>query len=292
MTFEIRGYEIIQDNRLPDGDIQELLWPYVGHAKTTEDVEKARSVVEKYFQEQGYVRTMVSIPQQSLDDGIVRLDVIETKIARVKVTGNRYYTKEMLMRELPSIAPGQVLKVEDVERDFGKLSRNPNIKVKMGLAPSRKAGEDTIELKIEDELPLNGSIKLDNRSSHSTSDLRLDAMVRYDNLWQKKHSISLKAQISPENTDEVRVISSSYVMPGFAEVPDLFVFYAVWSDSEAATGGELNVVGKGNIFGARYVRPLPGLPGGKRFAHNLTLGVDYKDFDEQIKFSNGAMIRL
>lgn len=289
MTFEIRGYEIIQDNRVPDGDIQELLWPYVGYAKTTEDVEKARSVVEKYFQEQGYVRTMVSIPQQSLDDGIVRLDVIETKIARVKVTGNRYYTKKMLLQELPSIAPGQVMRVKDVKKDFGQLARNPNLKVKLGLLPSRKSGEDTIELKVEDQLPLHGEVKLDNRSSHDTSNLRLSAMVRYDNLWQKNHSVSLQAQVSPEETDEVRVISGSYVMPGFADVSDLFVFYAVWSDSKTATGGELNVVGKGNIFGARYIRPLPGLPGEKRFAHNLTFGVDYKNFDEQINFSDGGV---
>lgn len=285
MTFEIRGYEITQNELLPDGDIQELLWPYIGYAKTAEDVEEARTAVEKYFQQQGYLRTMVSIPQQTLESRIVRLEVVETKITRVKVTGNRYYTKKMLLRELPSIAPGQVMRIEDVKRDFGQLSRNPNLKVKLGLLPSRKSGEDTIELKVEDQLPLHGEVKLDNRSSHDTSNLRLSAMVRYDNLWQKNHSVSLQTQLSPEKTDEVRVISGSYVMPRTLDPSQLFVFYAVWSDSLSETGGDINVIGKGNIYGFRYVRPLSGY---RDYAHNLTFGVDYKDFDETVDFSDGS----
>ena len=285
MTFEIRGYEIVQNDRIPDGDIQELLWPYIGYAKSTEEIEQARAEVEKYFQQQGFIRTMVSIPQQTLDSGIVRLDVVETKIARVKVTGNRFYTKEMLLHELPSIAPGQVMQVSRVKEDFGRLARNPNLKVKLGLVPSRKNGEDTIELKVEDQLPLHGKVELNNRSSHDTSSLRLSAMVRYDNLWQKNHSASLQAQVSPENTDEVRVISGSYVMPRALDPSQLLVFYAVWSDSQTATGGDINVIGKGNIYGARYVRPLTGY---KDYAHNLTFGIDYKNFDETIDFSAGS----
>ena len=39
--------------------------------------------------------------------------------------------------------------------------------------------------------------------------------------------------------------------------------------------------GEGNLFGLRYVIPLP--PNGT-FNHNLTLGLDYKDFDETLGF--------
>jgi len=285
MTFEIRGYEITQNELIPDGDIQELLWPYIGHTRTTEDVEKARAEVEKYFQQQGYLRVMVNIPEQTLESGIVRLEVLDSKVGRVQVTGNRYYTKEMLLRELPSITPGQVLNVADINNDFGKIARNPNLKIKLGLVPGRKPGEDTVQLEVEDKLPLHGRIELNNHASHDTSNLRLSGMIRYDNLWQKNHSISLQAQTSPENTDEVQVVSSSYVMPSSWDPEQLFVFYAVWSNSESSTGGDINVVGKGNILGARYIQPLSGT---KNYAHNLTIGVDYKKFDETVDFSDGS----
>ena len=283
--FAIRGYQIDGNDLVPDGDIQELLWPYIGYEKTAEDVGKARAEVEKYLQKQGFVRAMVSIPEQNVEDGIVRLEIIKTVVGRVQVTGNRYYTKEMLMRELPSIAPGQVLKVSRINEDFGQLARDPNLKVKLELTPSKKPGEDTIRLQVEDQLPLHGKLELNNKSSHSTSDLRLSGMVRYDNLWQKRHSVSIQGQISPENTEEVRVLSGSYVMPRESDPSQLFVFYGVWSDSETAATGDIDVIGKGNIYGLRYVRPLPKY---RDYAHNLTLGVDYKDFDETIDFSDGS----
>ena len=48
-----------------------------------------------------------------------------------------------------------------------------------------------------------------------------------------------------------------------------------------AGAGTLGVIGSGVISGARYIMPLPGFDG---VYHSLSLGADYKDFDEQIGF--------
>jgi hemolysin activation/secretion protein len=55
--------------------------------------------------------------------------------------------------------------------------------------------------------------------------------------------------------------------------------YGVHSESNVAAVNTLNVLGKGNILGLRYIRPLPSL---ENFYHTLTLGVDYKDFDQSV----------
>jgi hemolysin activation/secretion protein len=61
------------------------------------------------------------------------------------------------------------------------------------------------------------------------------------------------------------------------------VLYGVHSASNT-TAKEFNVAGKGDIVGARYLLPLPGL---EDYSHNLTAGVDYKKFDETtINFAN------
>jgi hemolysin activation/secretion protein len=61
----------------------------------------------------------------------------------------------------------------------------------------------------------------------------------------------------------------------------LIALYAVWADSDTAFGEGFEVIGKGQIFGFRYIKPLPSLDS---FSHNLTMGVDYKDFDEDVNF--------
>jgi hemolysin activation/secretion protein len=49
-----------------------------------------------------------------------------------------------------------------------------------------------------------------------------------------------------------------------------------------ATVGTLSVLGKGKIFGVRAIRPLEGVG---PYYHNVTLGVDGKHFDEDIRLT-------
>jgi hemolysin activation/secretion protein len=104
-------------------------------------------------------------------------------------------------------------------------------------------------------------------------------MLRYDNLWQKEHSIVMQYQTSPEDTNEVRLITGSYGLPSFLNDDHLIMLYALWSDSDTATVGDISVIGKGNIFGMRYMMPLTPLDS---YFHDLILGIDYKDFDDEI----------
>jgi hemolysin activation/secretion protein len=121
-------------------------------------------------------------------------------------------------------------------------------------------------------------VELNDRYSGDTSRTRLNAMLRYDNLWQREHSLTLNAQTAPEQPEESKVLSASYLfrMPGS---DDLMALYAVRSRSDVAAVGDLSVIGDGNIYGARYILPLRGR---EDFFHSLTLGVDRKDFLESV----------
>ena len=280
-AFEISAFEVEGNTLFPEAKIRTALEEFTGPRKTAEDVEKARDALESFYHKEGYPTVLVNIPEQTVEEGIVRLRVIESKIRRVKVTGNRYFTMEKILRELPSFRPGEILYVPKVEAELNMINRNPDFKVAPVLMPGREPGAVDVELKVKDRLPLHLSLVLNNRSTQDTTDLRLNAMIRYDNLWQKEHSISLQYQTSPEDRDEVQVAAGSYVFPAPWKDDHLVALYGIWSDSDTAFGEGFEVVGKGNIFGARYIMPLPSY---KLYTHNLTLGLDYKDFDETTGF--------
>jgi len=272
-AFEISAFEVEGNTLLLEAEIQSSLAGFAGPSKTAEDVETARDALEGLYHKKGYPTVLVNIPEQTVEEGVVRLRVLESKIRRVKVTGNRYFTMDKILRELPSFRPGEILYVPKVEAELNKVNRNPDFKVAPVLMPGKEAGAIDVELKVKDRLPLHGSVELNNRSSHDTTDLRLNAMIRYDNLWQKEHSISFQYQTSPEDKDEVQVAAGSYVLPAPWKDDHLVALYGIWSDSDTAFGEGFDVVGKGNIFGARYVMPLPSY---KLYTHNVTLGLDYK----------------
>ena len=131
---------------------------------------------------------------------------------------------------------------------------------------------------MDDKLPLHASLELNNHYTANTTHTRLSGMVRYDNLWQRNHSLTLNAQVSPEKTSESKVFSASYLFP----VPKSGVMvaaYFIHSASDVAAVGDINVLGNGNIYGLRAIIPFRARP---NYFHSFTVGVDRKDFGETV----------
>ncbi len=280
--FDIRGFEITGNTLFSTERLQHVVMPFTGSGKTATDVEQARDALEKLYHEAGYPTVMVNIPEQTLTDNIIKLQVIESRIGNVKITGNRYFTMEKVMAKLPSFTPGGMLYLPKVQEEIGRLNRSQDIKVEPVISPGKEVGTIDVELKVEDRLPLHGYVELNNRSSHDTTELRLNSMIRYDNLWQKEHSIALQYQTSPQAFSEVQVIGLSYVLPSPWSDDHLVALYGIWTDSDTAFGEGFTVVGSGEIFGLRYVVPLPPH---RLYNHTLTVGVDYKHFREDVGFA-------
>ncbi|MDA8091389.1 MAG: BamA/TamA family outer membrane protein [Nitrospiraceae bacterium] len=281
--FKIKGYEITGNTIFPADKLRETAAPFTGTGKTASDVEKARDAIEKLFHDAGYPAVMVNIPEQTLKDGIVKLEVIESRIGKVEVTGNRFFTSEGLLRELPALAPGQILYWPDVKDQIDRLNRNQDVKIEPVMTPGDKMGVVDVELKTDDRLPLHGYLEINNRNSPETKPLRLNAMVRYDNLWQRSNSIAFQLQTDPQDLHETGALGISYSLPSPLNKDHELVVYSVWSNSNVAFGEGFTVVGKGYEAGMRYAIPLPPH---KLYSHNITLGVDYKHFN-QVTGSSG-----
>ena len=274
-TFPVAAFLVEGNTILSPDDIQHALEGMVGPGKKPSDIETARSSLEKLYHLKGYPTVLVSIPQQSVKGGIIRLDVTESKIAHVKTAGNRYVTSEKLMQSLPSLKPGNILYAPEVEKEFAKANQDPDMKVTPSLSVGSEPGTVDVTLNVKDQLPLHASLELSNLASPNTTDLRLNAVIHYDNLWQQGHSLSLQYQTSPEDPSEVEVGAAAYMMPAPWNQNHLILLSGIWSDSNTAFGEGFSTVGKGHQFGLRYVLPLPS---SAMFAQNVILGVDYKDF--------------
>lgn len=286
LTFEIKSFDISGNTIFSSEKLQPLLKPYTGSTKTAEDVEAARKAVEKHYQQQGYPTVLVNIPEQRVASGMIRLEVIESTIRRVRVTGNRYYTMEKILTMAPSLAPGTVLFLPRLQADLIRLNRYPDLKVAPTLSPGKEPGTIDVELKVVDKLPFHGSLELNNRNTHTTKDLRLNAFLKYDNLWQRDHSATLQFQTSPEDTSEVQAYAGSYVMEPLWSNDQVLAVYGVYSNSDSAFGEGFRTTGKGFIVGFRDVLPLGG--GGSHYYHSFTFGLDYKEFKERLGFDDPA----
>lgn len=276
--FDVMEYRVEGNSVLPAVAVERVLYPHLGQGRNIEDVEKARADLERSYREAGYPTVLVDIPEQDVSASVVRLRVTEGRVDKVRVIGARYYSQGRILEKFPALTQGKVLYLPDVQKGLAEVNRSAGRRVTPILRPGKTPGTVEIDFRVDDTLPLHAALELNNRYSANTSQLRLSGMVRYDNLWQKEHGLTLQYQTSPENTNEVSVLSISYLLP-VANSTNMLALYAVRSRSEVAAVGDIQVLGDGDIYGARAILPLPQQG---RYFHSLSLGVDYKDFKETV----------
>lgn len=278
--FDLLEIAVEGNTVLPAIRVETAVYPYLGENKRIEDVEAARTALEKAYHDSGYLTVFVDIPEQQVQAGVVRLRVTEGRVERLRVTGSRYFSLGRIREKTPDLAEGSVPYFPEVQKQLAAVNRGGDRRVTPVLRPGRTPGKVEVDLKVDDKLPLHGNVELNDRYSANTTRTRLNANLRYDNLWQEEHSLSLGIQTAPQDTAESRVFSATYVWP--TDNGNYLAAYGVISESDVAAVGDLNVIGSGKIAGLRYIVPLRARP---RYFHTLTLGVDYKDFDETLSLT-------
>ncbi|MBL8270176.1 ShlB/FhaC/HecB family hemolysin secretion/activation protein, partial [Steroidobacter sp.] len=223
----------------------------------------------------------------TVDEGIVRLKVTEGRLDRVRVTGARYFSNGAIRSELTALQSGSVMSLPELQTQLGQINQQSRDRsITPVLKAGRSPGTVDIELKVQDSLPFHGSVEVNDRYSANTTHTRASVNLSYDNLFQKFHSLSLQYQTSPEDLDETRVLAGTYLAP--LSNGNMLAVYAVDTNSDFAvvnTGGDLSVLGTGNIYGLRYITRLPIMGG---YSQNITLGADYKSFEDDIVLADGT----
>ncbi|MFM9888715.1 MAG: ShlB/FhaC/HecB family hemolysin secretion/activation protein [Burkholderiales bacterium] len=282
--FDILEFVIEGNSVLPVIAVERAVMPYLGERKTIDDVERARSALEKAYQAAGFLTVVVDIPEQKVDNGMVRLRATEGRVERLRITGSRYYTLGGIRSKVPELAKDSIPNFPEVQRQLAQLNRSEDRRVTPILKSGKTPGTVEIDLKVEDRLPFHGELELNNRSSANTKSLRAAGSVRYDNLWQRDHSVGVAYQTTPQKLSEVQVLSGTYVVPNVHD-DHLLALYGVKSNSDLAAIGALNVVGRGRIYGARYIIPMQG---SDTLVRSFTLGIDHKRFDDTVNLTEAG----
>lgn len=275
VRFALLEFRVEGNSLLAAADIERVLYRFLGPDKTAQDVEAARSSLAQVYSDAGYGTVLVTIPEQEVTQGVVTLQVLEGRVEHTYVSGSRYFSPARIREAIPALAENTALHLPVLQAQLAELNAmSGDRSITPVLRPGRTPGTVEVELKVEDQLPLHGSVALDDRYTLNTPRLRLDAQISYANLWQREHSLSLQYQTSPEDTSAVQVYAGTYVWRPSTQ--SVMAVYGVHSDSNVAAVGALSVIGKGDILGVRAIRPFAD------GAQRVTLGADYKSFQQSV----------
>ena len=275
--FYVREYRVTGAGRLPRIEVEEAVYPFLGPGRTPDDVEGARLALEKAYHDKGWQTVSVAVPPQDPRRGIIRMEVAEGTVGRLRVNGSKWFLPSRIKAEAPSLAEGNVPDMKQVEKEIVRLNRLSDRRVTPELRQGVAPGTVDIDLNVEDKLPLHGSLEINNRYSSNTTPTRLNGSISYGNVWQAGHTAGFNFQIAPENPDDAKVFSGYYL----ARVSDglSLMLQGTKQDSDVSTLGGAAVAGRGEVVG---LHALFDLPQAEKFYQTFSFGIDYKNFEEDI----------
>ncbi len=277
--YRVRGNKILKPI-----DIEKAVYPYLGPGRSENDIEQARQGLEKAYRSLGYQTVYVEVPRQTGARGVIYLNVVEAPVGRLRVKGAKYFLPSKIKEKAPSMAEGNVPNFNEVQKEIMALNRWRDRKITPELRAGVVPGTVDIDLIVEDKNPFHGSLELNNIHNANTVPLRLNGSLSYANLWQLGHTIGASFQVAPEKASDGTVFSGYYMAP--LENDWSVMVTGAWQDSNISTLGGGTVVGKGQIYGIRFMKTLPAEKG---WFHSISAGMDYKDFIQDVN-AGGAVV--
>lgn len=134
---------------------------------TVGQMQQVANAVTEYYRSAGYVLAQAYIPAQEVEDGVVRIAVLEGTLGNVLVEGNEKYSSDVLVSPFEELIDAPVT-ADGVESAILTASDYPGLSVFGVFRPGREVGTTDLVLRVQDERPWDLSVRVDNHGTRFT----------------------------------------------------------------------------------------------------------------------------
>jgi hemolysin activation/secretion protein len=280
--FDIVRFDVAGSKLLSPQEIERTLAPFAGRNRDFGHVQRALEALEDAYRRRGFNVVRVVLPEQELNHGAVRLVVIEARIGRVRIEGNRFFGDANIRASLPDLREGETPNLARISSSLRLANHNPARKTSLQLQSAEEDAQIDATLRVTDDKPWRAGMHLDNTGNPGTGRSHLGLLLQHANLTGRDDVLSMQYTTTLEKPSQVSVYGAGYRLPlyGPGDSIDLYANYSE-VDSGVVSAGivDLQVSGKGTVVGGRYNQIL-----GRRGAVESTLiyGFDYKAFKNNV----------
>ena len=277
--FNIVRFEVEGNTLLPQTQVQAIVAPFVGPKRVYGDIQKALEALERAYRAAGYGTVQVYAPEQELTSGVVRLQVTEGVVGKVAISGNKHFNDANIRASLPSLKEGKAPNLRQMSENIQLANENPAKQVGVTLGMSKEEGKVDAKVAVTEENPQRFFITADNTGTAATGRTREGVAYQNANLFNRDQTLTLAytGSVDAPTGVKVDIYSLGYRVPFYALGDSLDFIYGKSSvntpSSSPNLGGQLGIVGKGDVFGLRWNHNFARRG---EYSSKLIYGLDYK----------------
>jgi hemolysin activation/secretion protein len=285
--FDVQRYDVSGNTLLSKEQIDRVLSPYTGKQRYLADVRRAQEDLTAAYRDLGYGTVQVLLPEQNINDGVIRLRVLQPKVGTVLLGGNKHFDNENIRRSLPTLKEGEVPNSGALARNLQITGEHPVKRTTLLMRTAENPETVDVNVKVEDERPWRFVATLDNTGNGDTGYLRSGIGFQHTNLFNRDHVLSAQYVTSPTHVSKVSIFGVGYHAPYYRLNSSVDVFAGYSDVNSGIVQGLFNVAGSGTIFGARWNYYLPKWGTADQ---KLSFGVDYRAFHNDVTLAGVGLV--
>ncbi|MBW4646271.1 MAG: ShlB/FhaC/HecB family hemolysin secretion/activation protein [Goleter apudmare HA4340-LM2] len=208
-TITVEKFEVVGSTVFTPEELAQVTADLINRPISLVELFQARTRITDFYVQRGYITSGAYIPPQTIQSGVIKIQVVEGKLQDIQVTGNQRLNSNYLRSRL-ALATSSPLNREQLLEALQLLQLNPLIKnLSAELSAGSRSGESVLEVKIQEEKSFITQAVLDNGRSPSVGTFRRRLQLTESNLLGLGDGLSF-AYI---NTDGSNGFDASYTLP-------------------------------------------------------------------------------
>lgn len=178
----VKKFDVVGSSVFTQQELNQAVKSYLNRPLALPELFQARSAITKLYTEKGYVSSGAYIPPQELNNGKVRIAVLEGELEEVNVLGTKHLSTDYISARLKAAA-GKPINVDALLSALQLLRLDPLIgNISAELSAGIKPGTSLLEIKVQEADAFNVTTSFNNSRSPSVGTNQRSIGINHGNL--------------------------------------------------------------------------------------------------------------
>lgn len=203
--FEVKSIQITGNTLFDIPTLHALVADAEGTSLSLSRLDELAIRITDYYHSHGYPLARAIIPAQTIQAGVVRIEVIEARYGKIKLDNHSRVIDPLLESTLSSLQGGQIIGQAAMDRTLLLLTDIPGVVVNASLKPGDTVGTSDLAVDAASGPVVTGNIALNNYGNRYTGRVRASGAVSFNNPLHHGDSLSFSGLTSGSELNYGRV---------------------------------------------------------------------------------------
>jgi hemolysin activation/secretion protein len=178
----VKRFDVVGSSVFSQEELTNAIKSYQNRPLTLPELFQARSAITKLYTDKGYVNSGAYIPPQELNNGTVKIAILEGQLESINITGIKHLNPSYIEKRI-SAAAGVPVNVDSLLEALQLLRLDPLIaNLSAELSAGVRPGTSLLDIEIKEADVFNLSASYNNGRSPSVGTIQRSVGLNYGNL--------------------------------------------------------------------------------------------------------------